>query len=355
MTNISASRYKSNVSFGSNGFSPPPISAEYVKREGVLLRCDCLDLLANLKKNSIDLVFADPPFNLGKNYRVGGFRDRSLNEEEYRGWCRTWLIELVKKLKPGGSLFLYHWPKWLMDLGAWMNGLPTLEYRSWIAIKMKAGFPIKGRVHPAHYGLLHYTKRGAEATFNVVRSKSPTCRKCGQLLRDYGGYRKTYDRFTDPDGSLWVQVSDFWEDTRPARQEKSRESQVNELPLQIPERAILMASKPGDIVLDCFAGGGSTLHAAHMTGRQWIGGELGVPTASLRRLGTFVGITEDPHPSQRILNCFTEPFRSKVLHIQPSKDRPVQQVELLRRADAEEKFASKSKVFPSDPESHAGK
>jgi site-specific DNA-methyltransferase (adenine-specific) len=310
-----------------------------------LLRSDCLDLLANMKKESVDLVFADPPFNLGKDYKVKGFNDRSLNEEEYRGWCRTWLIELTKVLKPGGALFLYHWPKWLMDLGAWMNTISTLEYRSWVAVKMKAGFPIKGRLHPAHYGLLYYTKKGAEPTFNVVRSKSPTCRKCGELLRDYGGYMKTYERFTESNGSLWVQISDFWEDTRPARQEKSRESRINELPMQIPERAILMATNPGDIVLDCFAGGGSTLHAAHMSGRNWIGSELGIPTAALRRLGTFIGVEEDSHPSRKILNCFNERFRNEILHVKSSKNRPVRKIELLGRPDAEEKYASKSKVI----------
>jgi site-specific DNA-methyltransferase (adenine-specific) len=333
------------VSFSNNGFQPPQISAEYIKREGVFLRSDCLDLLANLKKDSIDLAFADPPFNLGKDYKVQGFRDRSLNEEEYRGWCRTWLIETVKALKPGGALFLYHWPKWLMDLGAWMNTIATLEYKSWIAVKMKAGFPIKGRLHPAHYGLLYYVKKGGEATFNVVRSKSPTCRNCGKLLRDYGGYKKNYERFTESDGSLWVQISDFWEDTRPARHEKSREFQVNELPLHIPERAILMATNPGDIVLDCFAGGASTLHAAHMSGRSWIGSDLGDPTAALRRLGTFVGTDENSAPSRKLLDCFNERFGKEILHLKSLKGRSVQKVELLARPDAVEKYVPKSKIL----------
>ena len=292
----------------------------------------------------MDLVFVDPPFNLDKDYQVLGFRDRTLNEEEYRGWCRTWLIELIKILKPGGALFLYHWPKWLMDLGAWMNSLPTLEYKGWIAVKMKAGFPIKGRVHPAHYGLLYYTKKGGETTFNVVRSKSPTCRKCGELLRDYGGYKKTYERYIDSEGSLWVQVSDFWEDTRPARQEKSRESRINELPLQIPERAILMASNPGDVVLDCFAGGGSTLHAAHVSGRYWIGAELGIPTGALRRLGTFIGQDEET-PCRKIRDCFTERFRKEVLQVKLTRNRPVRKVELLSRSDPEGKHSHRSRVF----------
>jgi len=332
------------VSFSSNGFHPPEVTCQYAQKEGVLLRSDCLDLLANMKKDSVDLVFVDPPFNFGKDYQVMGFRDRSLNEEEYRGWCRTWLIELVKILRPGGALFLYHWPKWLMDLGTWMNSIPTLEYKSWIAVKMKAGFPIKGRVHPAHYGLLYYTKKGGQATFNVVRSKSPTCRKCGKLLRDYGGYKKTYDRFIDADGALWDQISDFWEDTRPARQEKSRDFQVNELPLQIPERAILMASNPGDVVLDCFAGGASTLHAAHFAGRYWIGADLGNLTGALRRLGTIIGKNEES-PCHKVLSCFTDRFRKEVLQVNLTRARPVKKLDLPSRADTEENYSPRSKVF----------
>src|SRR5205085_4047616 len=113
-----------------------------------------------------------------------------------------------------------------MDLGAWLNGLPILEYKSWIAIKMKNGFPIKGRLHPAHYGILYYVKRGAKPNFNIVRTKSPTCRHCGELIRDYGGYRKKFERYEDENGIPWISLSDFWDDTRPERHNKTRENQV---------------------------------------------------------------------------------------------------------------------------------
>lgn len=345
MTNISSSRYKGHVATASNRAASVNISAQYVTKHGVLFQADCLDLLANMRDESVDLIFADPPFNLGKNYQLNGFHDRSLNEEEYRGWCRTWIIEMIRVLKPGGAFFLYHWPKWLMDLGAWMNTISTLEYKSWIALKMKGGFPIKGRLHPAHYGLLYYVKKGAKPTFNVVRSKSPRCRKCGELMRDYGGYKHNYDRFRDAEGSLWVQISDFWEDTRPARQEKSREFHINELPLQIPERAILVATKPGDIVLDCFAGGGSTLHAADAYDRNWIGADLCAPTAALRRLATFIGTEEVVQPSAKLLNCFNETFRKHVLRLRSLKGRPVQEVGMLARSDIKDKFSSKSKII----------
>jgi site-specific DNA-methyltransferase (adenine-specific) len=346
--NISASRYISHMKQIGNGnkFQPPKISAEYVGEKGLLFRADCLDLLANIRESSVDLIFVDPPFNLGKDYNVPTFND-DMETEAYRSWCHAWLLELTRILRPGGTLFLYHWPRWAMELGAWMNTLPALEYKAWIALKMKSGFPIKGRIHPAHYGLLYYVKRGVKPTFNVVRTKTPTCRHCGKLVRDYGGYRKKFERFEDEKGIPWIQISDFWEDTRPARQDKSRENQINELPLHIPERAILLASNPGDVVLDCFAGGGSTLHAAQLHNRLWIGGEYGQPVATLKRIKTFIGDKETPSPPNRLLSCFNDNFRDTVIRVDVSSDdRPIKSTEKIEdAAGSMEKFASKSKVI----------
>lgn len=183
---ISASRYISHVRVHGNRLQSRQLEAKFVGEHGVLVQADCLDLLANMKSNSVDLVFVDPPFNLNKSYDDPGFADK-FDPEFYKGLCRTWLLECIRVLRPGGALFLYHLPKWLIEMGAWLNSVAGIEYKAWIALKMKSGFPIKGRIHPAHYGLLYYIKTGGESTFNVVRQRSPKCRKCGQLIRDYGG------------------------------------------------------------------------------------------------------------------------------------------------------------------------
>ncbi len=180
----------------------------YSGSEGILFQGDCLMMLQQMLPDSVNLAFADPPFNLGKNYGTDSFTDR-LASEQYRAWCQTWLMEMIRVLKPGGALFLYHWPKPLMELGAWLNTIPTVEFRNWVALKMKAGFPIKGRLHPAHYGMLYYVKTGAPPTFNVVRHRAPTCRHCKKELRDYGGYRKKFDKYQDESGVPWIQVSDL--------------------------------------------------------------------------------------------------------------------------------------------------
>lgn len=344
--NISSSRYISHMTFN-GGYRPPKIVAKYVGSHGILFRADVLDLLANIRDKSIDLVFVDPPFNLGKDYQVAEFDD-AMASEMYRGLCRTWILELIRVLRPGGSFFLYHLPAWLMDFGAWLNVTQLLQYKSWIALKMKSGFPARGRIHPAHYGLLYYVKSGGPPTFNVVRAKSPVCRKCGELIRDYGGYKQKYDKYRDKEGNTWVQVSDFWEDTRPARQrEKFRDKKINELPMQIPERAILMASKPGDVVLDCFAGSGSTLHAAQSHGRLWIGGEVGEPVPALRRIKTFFGAAEVAAPPPRLMSCFTSNFQASVIdQYFKEGNHPISAVNALSKASPpRDGYAGKSRVF----------
>lgn len=342
--NISPSRYISRMRI--NGFyAPPPLSLEYVGSAGILFRADALQLLANIKAESIDLAFADPPFNLRKSYDSPDFNDE-MGTEFYKGWCRTWLLELVRVLKPGGSLFVYHLPKWLIEFGNWLNTIHHVEYKAWIAVKMKSGFPVKGRIHPAHYGLLQYAKTGLPATFNVVRAKSPICRHCGGLIRDYGGYKEKYRKY-ELDGNMWVQVSDFWDDTRPARQEKARAKLVNELPVQIPERAILLATSPGDVVLDCFAGGGSTLHAAQLHHRTWIGCEIGNTKPALARIGTFFGPAEQTEPPAKLRVCFSNRFLTTVLEQNGKrKRRPIGRAGRLAKSNiAADKYASKSRVF----------
>src|SRR5438105_1421912 len=86
---------------------PKPI---YVTQLGVLFKGDCLQLLPCVRRECVDMVFADPPFNIGKEY------GRSVNDrksaEEYIHWCKKWMDECIRVLKPGGSFFLYNIPKW---------------------------------------------------------------------------------------------------------------------------------------------------------------------------------------------------------------------------------------------------
>lgn len=230
---------------------------------GVLFDADCLAILTCLKPETIDCIFADPPFNLGKDYR-NGYYDK-VAKEEYFDWCKSWIFECCRVLKPGGAFFVYATPELAVRFAGFLN--ERLAFRHWIALSMKGTFPRGHKLYPAHYALLYYT-RGTPKTFNRVRVPIPTCRHCGKEVKDYGGHRNKLN-------PLGLNLTDFWEDTSPNRHKKFKvRPGVNELKLVIPERAILISTNPGDLIFDPFGGGGSTFEASENNHRNWIGTEL---------------------------------------------------------------------------------
>ena len=318
----------------------------YMNHRGMYFRSDCIELLRNIRSDSIDLCFTDPPFNLGKNYANPNFDDK-WEQSAFNNWCRTWLSELIRVLKPGAALAIYALPKWAIDMGAWLNERPELRFRSLIALKMKSGFPIRGRLHPANYSILYYVKNGEKPTFNVVRHKAPTCRSCGKEIRDYGGYRKKFEKFEDENGVPWIQISDFWEDTRPARQDKARKNKINELPVHIPERIILMGSRKDDVILDIFGGGGSSFHAAQMHERYWVGCDID-PEPALGRFATLWGRDEAERMPGKVRNCFEPLFVAEQVEMKRDKGLyPIRKAAALTNGHSLEKenVTSKSRVL----------
>jgi site-specific DNA-methyltransferase (adenine-specific) len=240
---------------------------------GALFEMDCLKVLFHLQDETVDCVFADPPFNLGKNYG-SGFSDR-FAPSEYLHWCTLWISECARILVPGGAFFLYALPELAYKFAHILE--KSLNFRHWIALTMKGTFPRGQKLYPAHYALLYFTK-GDPKTFNRVRTPITKCRHCGGDVKDYGGHRK----FMNPAG---VNLTDFWEDTSPNRHRKSKFRRgINELKLVIPERAILTATNPGDVVFDPFGGGGTTFEAAESNDRLWLGTEISTADAITDRL-----------------------------------------------------------------------
>lgn len=220
-------------------------------------------MLGKMRSSVVDTVFADPPFNLGKDYK-NGFDDCS-SKEQYIAWSRSWITQCSRVLKPGGSFFLYATPELAVQFAPMLA--ETLQFRHWIALTMKGTYPRGNKLYPAHYALLYYSK-GLPATFNKLRLPIEVCRHCGKEIKDYGGHRGKMN----PEG---VNLTDFWTDTSPNRHKKFKvRPGVNELKLMIPERAVLISTKPSDLVLDPFGGGGTTFQAAEMHHRHWIGIEI---------------------------------------------------------------------------------
>lgn len=276
----------------------------YQTNFGQLFQGDCIYLLQDLPENCVDMIFADPPFNLGKNY--GNKFSDNLKNEDYLAWSKQWLAECIRLLKPGGALFVFNLPIWLIEYGAFLNS-KGMDFRHWIACRMPKAFPRGKKLSPAHYGLLYYTK-GEPATFNKVYIPIPTCRHCGKEIRDYGGHRNKLnaqglnlmDVFDTPEEvweeateqeqeylQLWTLAEDLWDDVPPVRHSKYKTRSANELAPIMLERLIQLSTHPGDLVLDPFGGSGTTYFAAEKLGRKWLGIEVGDTAPAVQRLSDF--------------------------------------------------------------------
>lgn len=252
---------------------PNAPAATYRTDLGVLWSGDCLDVLPHLRDGVADTIFADPPFNLGKEY---GEKTDDLRPD-YLDWCYRWLAECVRILKRGGSLFVYNLPKWNVMLGAFLTDA-GLDFRHWIAVEISACLPIPGRLHPSHYSLLYYSK-GKPKTFRRIRTPIALCRHCGGEVKDYGGHRGAMN----PNG---VTLKDVWTDIPPVRHRKfkSDDRRANALSTKILDRVVEMSTLPGDLVLDPFGGSGTTFAVCESRQRRWFGVELDFTDVIVERL-----------------------------------------------------------------------
>lgn len=242
---------------------------------GTLYEDDCLRVLPYLRDESVDVVFADPPFNIGKVY--GPSFEDNLTEDDYLLWCHSWMSHCVRILKTGGSFFLYNIPKWNIILGNYLNTM-GMDFRHWVAVDMRASFPIKNKLYPSHYSLLYYSK-GKPKTFNKVRTPIETCRHCHKELRDYGGHR-------DKMKATGVNLTDVWRDIPVVRHKKYKSAKrgANQLSTKMIRRILELSSSPGDVVCDPFGGSGTTFSVCEKIHRHWIGIEIDHAEVIVERL-----------------------------------------------------------------------
>lgn len=222
---------------------------------------DCLEILSTIEEDTIDMCFADPPFNLEKKYT--SYKDQR-PDREYLEWCEKWLKELVRITKPTGAIFVHNIPRWLTYYATILN--EVAHFRHWIAWDAMSN-PVGKTLLPAHYGILFYTKNQKGFKFYEIRAPHKRCRICNGYLKDYGGKKDQMHPF----GAL---VSDVWTDIHRIRHRIRRDEHPCQLPIHLLERIVLMSTDPGDIVLDPFLGTGTSAIAAKTLARHYIGIEI---------------------------------------------------------------------------------
>jgi DNA modification methylase len=230
---------------------------------------DCISFLSRASAlhpdGLFDLAFADPPYNLKKSYDQ--YED-AIAEQNYIEWCNRWLEGMARTLKPGGSLFVLNLPKWAIHHAVYLNR--HLEFRHWIT--WDALSDPRGKLMPAHYALLYYTKPGAPPIFNYVKDRdirseqvvlppdSPEyCLRasCVKRRKRLGKDKK-------------VGLSDIWFDIHRIKHKRDRDAHPCQLPEKLMERITLLSTDSGGLVFDPFCGAGTTALAARKLGRNFV-------------------------------------------------------------------------------------
>ena len=262
-----------------------------------ILLGDCLKLFNNIPDNSIDMTFADPPFNLQKKY--ASYKD-NLAFQEYLDWCEMWISEMVRVTKPTGSIFVHNIPKWLTFYAGYLNKFA--HFKHWISWDAPTA-PMGKSLQPAHYGILFYTKEAKGAKIYELRHPHKRDRKQGYLWKDYGGKKYLLHSF----GPL---VSDVWTDIHRVKHNTKRDPHPCQLPVHLLDRLILMTTDENDVVLDPFSGTGTTAISAKRLGRNFIGFELD---------GEYKKVSEQKlslvQPNYKVGNCWVSFFRDEIISL----------------------------------------
>ena len=260
-----------------------------------ILLGDCLELFRNIPDNSVDMTFADPPFNLKKQYT--SYKD-NLEFQAYLDWCEKWISEMVRVTKPTGSIFVHNIPKWLTFYANYLNKFA--HFKHWISWDAPTS-PMGKSLQPAHYGILFYTKEVKGTKIYELRHPHKRDRKQGFLWKDYGGKK----HLLHPFGPL---VSDVWTDIHRVKHNGKRDPHPCQLPVHLLDRLILMSTDENDVVLDPFSGTGTTAISAKRLGRQYIGFELDskYKEISEKKLSLV-------KPNYEIGNCWVSFFRNEII------------------------------------------
>jgi DNA modification methylase len=216
---------------------------------------DSCDVLEGWPEGSVDLVFADPPFNIG--YVYDKYQDDKPNDE-YVAWSRRWMAACQRVLKPTGSFYIAIGDEFAADVRIIGREL-GLHLRNWIIWYYTFGQNTKAKFARSHTHIFYFTKDEREFTFNDHLLRFPSAR-----------HTEYQDLRANSAGRL---PNDVWDDfPRVCGTFKERAGFHGcQMPEALLMRIVMASSQPGELVLDPFAGSGTTLVAAKRLGRRYVG------------------------------------------------------------------------------------
>jgi len=251
-----------------NSYNPEPMP-----ELNQIVQADSIQYLNDGPEGWADLVFADPPFNIG--YRYHGYDD-SRKTEDYLQFSHDWIKAVHRALKPNGSFYLAIGDDYAADLAVIARRQIGFHMRNWIIWHYTFGQQTKSKFARSHTHIVYFVKDEKNFTFNSDAVRVASARQTtyndlranakGKLPDDvwYLRPQETAEHF---DGA-----SDTWYVSRLCGTFHEREGWHGcQMPLAILNRIILASSNPRDIVLDPFNGSGTTIVAAAGLDRQYLG------------------------------------------------------------------------------------
>lgn len=226
-----------------------------------IIQGNCVAELQKLPDSSIDLIFADPPYNIGKKF--GDFVDRWDSDEEYAEWSKTWIELCISKLKPSGSFYLMSSTQCMPYLDIY------LRTRMSILSRIVWSYDSSGVQARKYYGsmyepILFAVKDPKNYTFNADEIKVEAKTGSKRKLIDYRKPVPTPYNTEKVPGNVW-------EFARVRYRMPEYEEHPTQKPEALLERIIKASSNPGDTVLDPFAGSFTTCAVAQKLGRNSVG------------------------------------------------------------------------------------
>lgn len=230
-----------------------------------IIHSDALKALTmQVADNSVDLIFADPPYNIGKNFN--GHIEKWTTEEDYLRWCYEWIDLCIKKLKPNGSFYVMTATQYMPFFDIYLRKkLDILSRVIWSYDS--SGVQAKNYYGSMYEPILFCVKDRNNYTFNaneiLIEAKTGAKRK----LIDYRKAIPTFYNTEKVPGNVW----DF---ARVRYRMDEYENHPTQKPIALLERIIKASSNQGDLVMDPFSGTFTTCVVAKELKRNCIGIEL---------------------------------------------------------------------------------
>lgn len=238
---------------------------------------NCIEALNSLDLDCCraDLAFADPPYNIGFTYDV--YQD-NLDSQTYLDWTKEWLTAVHRVLTPTGALWLAIGDEYVAEIKCLADKV-GFRLRNWVIWYYTFGVHCTKKFSRSHTHLLYFVKDLNNFTFNDAEIRVRSARQ--MVYND--GRANPQGRVPDNTWILRPQDAtgafnpdhDTWYFPRIAGTFKERAGFHGcQMPERLLERIIRCCSNPGEVVLDPFAGSGSSLIVAKKLGRRWVGYDI---------------------------------------------------------------------------------